>query len=173
MLNVSSSFATNITEADPSSIPLKSINGIAERYRIIADFNQDGILDLALSYNVNFFGNGGGQFTLYLGTDGAKYLNSGKFMAHPSASVIAIEKWNGNSRLWTYLHGGGGIGSLGHYYISEKGLSDFQGITIHPGDSGTKMGNAIIDAIFNHTDVPIEVQRSTTKDNNVVWKRYK
>jgi hypothetical protein len=40
--------------------------GGSERYRMLGDFNDDGIEDMALSCDINLFGNGGGEFSLYL-----------------------------------------------------------------------------------------------------------
>ena len=162
--------ANEIWVDDPSAIALVNGGGFSERYRILGDFNDDGIQDMALSDDINSFGNGGGEFTLYLWNKKGKYQESGKFWAHPTAGTIAIEKWEKEIRLWAYSHGGGGIGGLGYYEVREKGLSELHVITIHPGDSGTVMGNAIYDAVFKHSDVIFKVQRSTTKDGEVKWE---
>lgn len=169
-------FVSNLAMADekwiddPSAIALVTEGGFSERYRILGDFNEDGIQDMALSDDINFFGNGGGEFTLYLRNEEGKYRECGRFWTHPTADAIAIEKWGKEIRLWTYSHGGGGTGSIGYYDITSKGLSVFHGLIIHPGDSGTVMGNAIADAVFKHSAVKFKVQRSTTKDGKVKWE---
>lgn len=158
---------------DPSAVPLsenKEEGRSGERYRILGDFNGDSIQDIALSYETNLFGNGGGEFTLYLGNGKGKYRALGTFWAHPYADSIAIEKWGKEIRLWTYSHGGGGTGGLGYYEITEKGLSDFRSIVIHPGDSGTAMGNAISAAVFGHSDIKFNAEKSTTINSQVEWK---
>ena len=159
---------------DPSANPLRKAEGetwrSSERYRILADFNGDGIEDLALSYDTSLFGNGGGHFSIYLRNAEGKYQEYDDFGAHPSANSIALEKWGKEIRLWTYLHGGGGTGSLGYYEVTEEGLSERRSIETHPGDSGTAMGNAIIKAVFENSYVNFTVQQSTTVDGKIEWK---
>ena len=116
------------------------------------------------------FGSGGGEFTIYLRNAEGKYKEYGTFWSHPSTETIAIEIWSQTIRLWTYSRLGGGTGSIGHYVVGEKGLSDRSSIVIHPGDSGTVIGNAIVAAVFKNSDVEFKLQRSTTKDSKVEWK---
>jgi hypothetical protein len=164
------SIASEIWTDDPSVLPLMTEEGIGERYRMLGDFNGDGIEDMALSYDINLFGNGGGEFILYLQNKNKKYREYGKFLVHPYGDAVAIEKWGKETRLWTYSHGGGGIGDLRCYIVSGENLSDPEGLTIHPGDSGTGMGNAIYDAVFKNSNVKIKVQRSVRKEGKVQWE---
>jgi hypothetical protein len=164
------SIAGEIWTDDPSVIPLMAEEGGGERYRMLGDFNDDGIEDMALSCNINFFGNGGGEFTLYLRNNKKKYKKYGKFLAHPYGDAVAIEKWGKETRLWTYSHGGSGIGDLRYYVFGRESLSGPEGLRIHPGDGGTDMGNAIYDAVFKNSNAKIKVQRSVTKDGKVQWE---
>jgi len=144
--------------------------GDGERYRILGDFDGDGIEDMAVSGDAGLFGNGGGSFTLYLRNADGKYRERGTFWSHPTADAIAIERWNHTVRLWTYSHAGGGIGGIGYYDLTENGLSEFHALTIHPGDSGTRMGNAIYRAVFENSDARLRVQRSHAKDGKIEWR---
>lgn len=153
---------------DPSAIPLLDEDGQnAERYRILADFNGDGIMDMAVSVPVNLFGNSGGHFTVYLQNEEGRFRKLGQFFGHPMA--LALERVGEKVRLWTYVRIGGWIGQIGFYEVNEDGLSDYRGVTIHPGDSGTKMGNAIYEAVMTNSDLPITVERSQTADGKVEW----
>ncbi|MHC4099033.1 MAG: hypothetical protein ACYSWZ_10465 [Planctomycetota bacterium] len=138
-----------------------------ERFRILADFNDDGIQDMALSFDISLFGNAGGLFTLYLGNAQGQYRKHGDFGAHPMA--VSLEKIDTKVRLWTYERGGGWIGQIGYYEVLKDKLSEYHSITIHPGDSGTEMGNAIYEAVFKNSDLPITVERSVTKEGIVKW----
>lgn len=154
--------------ADPSQEPLQKFDRRSgERVRILADFNGNGIIDMALSCDRSLFGNAGGVFTLYVGNDTGRYRKHGEFFAHPNA--LAIEKVREKVRLWTYLRGGGWIGQIGYHEVNENGLSGFQSITIHPGDGGSKIGNAISQSVFSNSDIPIIVEHSRTRDGVVEW----
>ncbi len=159
---------------DPSAAPPPHSAGeegaTGERYRILGDFDGDGVEDMAVSGEADLFGNGGGSFTLYLRNADGKYRDRGTFWAHPAADAIAIERWNHAVRLWTYSHAGGGIGGIGYYDLTENGLSEFHQLTIHPGDSGTKIGNAIVRAVFENSDARLRVQQSYTTDGKIEWR---
>jgi len=155
---------------DPSGVSITTELGISDRYRILGDFNVDGIEDMAISADMNQFGSGGGEFTIYLCNAGGEYRKYGTFWSHPAVETIAIEKWGQNISLWTYSHLGGGTGSIGYYGMGEKGMSDRSSIIIHPGDSGTAMGNALVESVFKNSDVVFKLERSTTRDGKVEWK---
>ncbi|MHC4546787.1 MAG: hypothetical protein ACYSYL_20095 [Planctomycetota bacterium] len=79
---------------DPSLIPLErneAESGQAfgrfrfERFRLVADFNHDGISDMFLSYDIAMFGNAGGHFTFYKGNADGTYTEAGEIFLHPLA----------------------------------------------------------------------------------------
>ncbi len=142
-----------------------------ERFKMLADFNANGIQDMALSCDISLFGNAGGHFTLYLGNGKGQYRKHGEFFAHPMA--VSLEKIGDKVRLWTYHRGGGWIGKIGYTEVMKDKLSEYHSITIHPGDSGTKMGNAIFGAVIKNSDLPVTVERSVTKDGIVKWSHPK
>lgn len=153
---------------DPSLHPIvKDDIRNGERVRLLADFNADGIQDMALSVDRSLFGNAGGPFTLYLGNGKGKYRKHGEFFAHPMA--VSLEKIHNKVRLWTYYRGGGWTGQIGYYEILKDKLSEYHSITIHPGDGGTKMGNAIYESVMKNSDLPITVEWSETTNGNVEW----
>ncbi len=153
---------------DPSMVP--SPRGplhCGERFRLIADFNGDGIPDLALSSDTSEFGNAGGVFTLYLQNERGLYREHGQFRTNPE--TVSLERIGPKVRLWLFHRLGGWIGQIGFHEGGEDGLSDFRGITIHPGDSGTPMGRAMAEAVFRNSDLPIQIQLSVTQDGVVRW----
>ncbi len=153
---------------DPSAVPLLHDDGqSAERYRILADINGDGIMDMALSCSISLFGNAGGHFTVYIQNEDGRFRRLGEFFGHPMA--LALERVGEKVRLWTYVRGGGWLGKIGYHEVTEEGLSGYHGVVIHPGDSGTKMGNAIYGAVMTNSDLPIMVERSQTADGKVEW----
>ncbi len=152
--------------ADPSVYPLqKETLRSGERYRLLADFNGDGIQDMALSYDTNLFGNASGHFWLYIGDGKGKYREHGVFVGSPRA--VSLEKFGAKVRIWLYLRGGAAIGVIGYYEVEKDKLSEYRSIEIHP--QGTRMGNAIYEAVFENSDLPIRVERSVTKDGIVRW----
>jgi hypothetical protein len=154
--------------SDPSTKALqKDEIRSGERFRLLADFNADGIQDMALSFDASFFGDAGGQFILYIGNAKGEYRKHGEFFAHTMA--VSLEKVGTRVRLWTYARGGGWIGQIGYYEVENDRLSEYQSITIHPGDSGTKMGNAIYEAVTNNSDLPVKLEKSVTDEGIVKW----
>jgi len=157
--------------SDPSAKPLPRQEFPPQRrFRILADFNGDGIEDMALSTDTRMFGNAGGWFSLYLGNGEGKYREYDGFFAHPLA--ISLERRHEMVRLWTYHRGGGASGMLGFRRVEEAGLSAYERIQIHPGDGGTRMGNAMMDAVFDNSDIPILVESGDMVDGEEVWSRH-
>ena len=153
---------------DPSSKPIPKHEGRSgERYRIIGDFNADGIEDMALSIDISLFGNAGGHFEIFLREESGDLKRYDSVFLNPH--VIAIEKHEQTVRLWIYHRGGGWLGSLGYYEIEKEGLSQFKGIVIHPGDSGTTIGRALYEAVFNNSQVMFKVEKSQTENGIVHW----
>ena len=63
------------------------------------------------------------------------------------------------------------MGSLGYQEIGgEDGVSSLQSIIVHPGDSGSTIGNAIVEAAFRNSDVTFRLEQSTTREGKVEWK---
>ncbi len=151
-----------------SITPLSKTEGMSgERYRILGDFNCDGIEDMALSVDVSFFGNAGGDFDIYLRDNKSNLRKYASIFLHYRA--IAIEKIGENVRLWVYRRCGGWIGDIGYYEVKAEGLSDYKSITIYPGDSGTGMGNAIYGAVLKNSAVEFRVEKSETVNGKVNW----
>ncbi|MEN8254847.1 MAG: hypothetical protein ABFR33_05185 [Verrucomicrobiota bacterium] len=156
-------------QQDPSEVALPE-DGITnrERYRVIADFDGDGHEDLALSQSLSLFGNGGGPMDIYLGDQRGGYTKIGSTTCFPRN--MAIERHHPHNRLWVYWKMGGAEGYLGYHEIREQKMTEFRSIEVFPGDGGTGIGNAIVDAVLDHSDVAIVVEVSSTTGNVVTWR---
>ncbi len=156
---------------DPSLFPVRSLTDssvFAERLRLLADFDRDGLVDMALSEPVEDFGRMGGIFEVYVvSTEGAWSL-VGVLIAHPKAISLESSRKPAHTRLWTYLRGGGSFGGLGFFEISRQRVADFEGIEITPGDGGTSTGNAMYQAVFARSELPVVIEQSETDENGLV-----
>ncbi len=152
---------------DPSSKPIVEEGQIYERFRILGDFNNDGIEDMALSNVISSFGNAGGNFEIYLRDQQGNFILHGSMFCHPLA--IAVENSPKNPRIWAYLRSGGGSGRIGYYEVKKQGLTQFQGITIYPGDGGTEISNHTY-RVLGKTDSKLTIEKSTTTNGKVQWK---
>jgi hypothetical protein len=153
---------------DPSDTPLPD-NGISnrERYRVLGDFNGDGLRDFALSQSLSLFGNGGGPFDVYLADSRGGFRRIGETSCFPSGMVVE-EYWRFN-RLWVFRKMGGSEGYLGYHEIRDSTMTEFRSIEVFPGDGGTRIGNAILDAVMANSDVRLEIQMSKTVGDSVIW----
>ncbi len=162
-------------EKDPSMIPLEKIPEepwrSRERYRLVADFNNDGIDDVALSYDTSMFGNAGGQFFLYLGKGDGTYREIGSFFAHPLA--INLKKTiTGEGTVTTYARSNAGSGFIVEERITSVGIFMVNRKLIQPGDAGVPEDQKLYGDLFgNATRIKAEI--SETKDNVVMWKPFK
>ncbi len=154
--------------SDPSTTAIRKDDlHCGERFRMLADFNADGIQDMALSSDIKHFGNAGGTFTLYIGNAKGEYREHSTFFAQIMA--VSLETHGNETRLWIYSRGGGSVGRIGYRVVLKDRLSEYHSIEIHPGDSGTAMGNAIYKAVFQNSALPIKAERSVTKNGTVRW----
>jgi hypothetical protein len=169
-LTCNSLYSAEDLHEDPSLKPITKVEGRSgERIRISADFNGDGIKDMALSSDTTTFGNAGGNFTIYLRTKLGEFRKLGDIFLHPKA--ITIESGIGNPRIWVYIRSGGSSGKIGYHEIQKNGLSKFKGIAIYPGTGGTDMGRAIYSSVFSKSSVFITAERSSTKNKFVTWHK--
>lgn len=153
---------------DPSRVPLekKMPYETGERLRILADFNLDGLGDMALSDDLSMGGQGGIGFHLYVRDSSGKYFDAGEFGG--KAGSIAIENNWKCPRIWSYWRMGSS-GILGYREVTDTGLTRSTSIEIYTGDGGSKIGNAILKAVRGNSDAPIRLQRSKTFGDTVTW----
>lgn len=166
-----------LAEGDPSSIPARDADGkYIERYRFRADFNEDGVRDLAVSVPLRMFGQAGGNFSLYIARSDGTFHSIGDVFLHPRA--ISIESASGELNLWTYSRASGSEGQLGYYVLSKENpantnptVSDFVGLTVHPGDGGTELGRSLYSTVFSEK-YRVQVERSTTDAGKPRWSAW-
>lgn len=138
-------------------------------YRIVGDFNNDGLSDLAISTSTSLFGNADGWFKVYLGTNGRKYKYLGDLSAHPAA--INFEPGGpGEALVTTYHHDTASAGVLIKQKITSKQIIDISKVEIFPGRN--ESDKTLYDKLFRHNK-NIIVQIGYCSNNQVEWKEYK
>jgi hypothetical protein len=100
--------------------------------RLVLDFNNDGLVDIALSDSY-LWGNAGGYWEFFLQNDNRKYHCIGYVMLHPSAFRIEPVR-AGVSRLTVYIHNDAGSGDLNTYEICSDSITFISTLLLHTGD---------------------------------------
>ena len=152
-----------IINRDPSTEP-----GRGQPFRFRADFNNDGIPDVALSGDREGFGNAGGMFSLYLGTASGKWRYVGDFSAHPLAAQVEKGK-KGEGILWVYGRSGNHKGILESFVINEKGIKASSSKELLTGDEDP--GKAEYDRRFNGA-AALKAEVGTTVAGKTTWSPY-
>ncbi len=177
-----SSSILHAAAADPSLAPYQNpTDGAGQKYserlRILTDLDGDGVEDMLLSGGPESSGTMGRAWTVYLSRN-SDFSAIGEIWAHPMAIVIEPDqdqiqtdaKVRRFARIWVYLKGSGRSGSIGYCRVGNESVDEIRAIEIYPGDSGTDLGNAIYDATFEKSPIPIKIQQSTTSDDGkVTW----
>jgi hypothetical protein len=154
-----------VIDTDPSSIATEG-----ERYRFRADFNYDGVADIAISGDRREFGKMGGSFEIYLGSGSRKWRYVGSITAHPLA--LHCKRRRGHEGILTvYLRSSGTAGGLIRYSVSERGVKELSSKEIHPGDGGTDAGRAEYAMYFDDA-IRLQPELSETVDGKISWSRY-
>lgn len=116
------------------------------RYMYTVDLNGDDVNDLILSGSVSMGGTAGIPYNIYFGVGDDKYVQTCSLLTNR----IALEKCrSGIKRLWWYTHSSASSGAL--WNIRFEGEYRYRvgaPLEIYPGDGGTAIGNAMMDAIF-------------------------
>ena len=154
--------------SDPSRVPIIKTDRLSgERFRVLADFNMDGLTDMALSDDMSTFGTGGIGWKLYMADTSGMYRKYGTFFTKPR--LISLERLGSKIRMWTYGHISAQEGILACCRLGDTTFTECRSMVIHPGDGGTEIGNEIMKAVFRNSDVPLRVQRSATENGEVKW----
>lgn len=111
--------------------PPDSIPAFAERHllKIVHDFNNDGIDDIAISDSF-LWGTAGGPWRIYLGLGKGKYSYLDDLF-FDSDAIAFLPKRTGCAEIIVYIRNGGGKGDLIHYLISRKGIKKDASKTIY------------------------------------------
>jgi hypothetical protein len=154
-----------MVDTDPCTAPIEG-----QRYRFRADFNCDGVPDIAVSDDRHEFGKMGGAFAIYLGTRTGKWRYVGSITAHPLALHLEKRR-DGEGILTVYLRSSGTAGGLIRYSVSERGVKGLSSKEMHPGDGGTDKGRAEYAKYFDDA-IRLQPELSATIDGKVTWSRY-
>ena len=164
---------------DPSLQPLFDYKDeLSLRYRFVADFNGNGLEDVALSDDYSTFGTGGGSFRLFLQITNGVYRLVGDFCTYPRLSMIRVKPIDYDVRvkaqIWTFSRHGGGEGETqGNLFCDEiddeNNFSSTGRIAYYQWDD---LCDRVFDAVFGHPhSVPIrlEYSNSTNALGEAVW----
>ena len=138
----------------------------------MTDLNNDGMNDLILS-DAYGFGNGGGPWTAYVHTNGGWVAIGDPAFRY---GMFAMEKTvDDEVRLWYYSHLSCSDGYIGYFQFSGGGMDDKpQRMLIDTGDTGTPIGNAIVEAVFKtKSNHPYRFEHSATTNGVVTWSEVK
>ena len=164
--------------SDPSLEPCFDFDdNLDYQYRFVADFNGDGLNDVAIARGRHAFGNGGGVFMLYLQLTNGVYREAGEFGTYPSLDLIRIEnvEYSGVVNFWTH-----GRVSSRELIIFQQEI-DYQGnltwgnriqCYFHGGDDIDSINNRIWNEVFNKphtTPIRLEKSNSTNELGQAVW----
>ena len=168
---------------DPSMVAQSNDFGYAEgrkvfleRYRILTDLNQDGTNDLLLSEAEELFGNGGGDWSVYLNSNG--YWRCIGHVGLPFAGGT-FEAAGDCVNLWSYSHCSAHSGTFCYYQFVDGKLEPKGNNSIFVEAVADEYEDSVFaridQAIFGHTNNhPFVVERSSTATNGLVcWKTVK
>ena len=116
-------------------------------YRIRADFNADGIPDVATSTTRNNFGNAGGLFTFYVGTTNGTFTRIGSVFMHPLAANLVKTK-AGEGILTVFIRGGH-EGVLMSYAVTRTGIVERERRSLIARDGGPEEDRKIYRSFFD------------------------
>lgn len=152
----------------------ESIRKTFSLVRIITDFNNDGLEDIALSDN-SMMGNGGGPFKVYLKDKTGNYKYIGILGIHPAAiNIQPIKK--GVTKIIGYWHMSAIEGYLFEYSLSNDGIKNISRKLIKPGDAeygGNDEDKKLFDKLFGNRKPISEYCKliDYIKDKNCKWEK--
>jgi hypothetical protein len=100
--------------------------------RLVLDFNNDDLVDIALSDSY-LWGNAGGYWEFFLQNNDGKYHYIGYVMLHPDAFRIEAVR-RGVARLIAYIHNDAGSGDLNTYEISADSITFISTFLLYTDD---------------------------------------
>jgi hypothetical protein len=155
--------------SDPSAVPPPKLDSARydERDRILADFNMDGLVDLALSSSLDEAGQSIYViYTIYIKDSSGLYRKCGQIGS--ICGRLAVERTKGQIRIWSSGHLGQSNYWIGWNILSDTGFVSGESMHIDCGPEAT-IGGAVYESIWSNSSVPIVVEHSKTVDGVVTW----
>lgn len=140
-----------------------------EWYRIIGDFNNDELADIAISTSTSIFGNAGGWFSVYLRTPSDKLKYIGEIFAHPYAINIKSVS-PGKTLITTYHHNNVSSGMLVNHQLSNDEIVELSRAQLFPGTS--EADKKEYDSLFEKSSNLI-IEKSNCKEKIISWIKYR
>ena len=91
-----------------------------ERWRVVGDFNGDGIEDMALSISISANGTGGNGFSIYLGRADGKFKKIAETWVKRGS--FNVQERDGQYCLWAYYRLGPLDGTFECYHLGRENL---------------------------------------------------
>lgn len=143
---VRASEATKPLETDPLE-RLAAIHNAPKGpyFRLRGDWNGDGLEDLVLSIPIESYGHSGGANGVYLRDHHGVLRNVGEVFGRLDS--FAVERVRESTLFWTSHRAGGNQAQIGYYALEGDELGPWTGLTIHPGDGGGSISQALVDVL--------------------------
>ena len=158
---------------DPSGIPQINIfdQPVQERARFVADFDGDGLEDIALAAEPECFGTGGGIFFLYLQTTNGLFRNVGDFGAFADDGGVIVEHLKDadgpDGRIWTYSKHWGNSLIVSWHDIRDGKMAEEGRVELYTwGDIDGRITNLIFD---NPSPASVRLEWGISTNGTVVW----
>jgi hypothetical protein len=157
------------TGADPSRTPRFDGNGkCVPQFRFLADFNADGLEDVALSVDRRLFlPERGGAFFIYLNDSNGVYHAAGTFVADPYPEAVAIERTYDLIRVWSYTQTGTDTGLLYCRPVESTHPRKSKRLELHLGAGA--FGQAMKEAVSENSIELARLEYSTHTDGVLAW----
>ena len=123
--------------------------------KIVHDFNNDGIDDIAIA-NTYLWGNAGGPWDIFIGTENKQYRYLGSLSFHPDAIAFKPLK-HGMSLITVYLHRSAREGDLVEYRLSAKRIKKLTKKILSPDPDTQNEDYQKFRKLFGYLHQPISV----------------
>jgi hypothetical protein len=153
-----SSVSSSEPMEDPSLVPLFASDATpAYRFRAYGDINKDGIKDLIVSEDMSNLSQNGLRLFIYLADSNGKYLFYDTVYSLPDR--LKFERDGRGVRMWNSWHVSAQESTLYYDIMTDSGFIEGGSIVIFDGDAGGKISRAVVDTVYNNSDVDFIIER--------------
>ena len=161
---------------DPSGIPQTNDFGqiVQERARFVADFDGDGLEDIALAAEPECFSRGSGSFFCYLQTTNGLFKEIGELSAYTWENGVVVEHLKEvggpDGRLWTATSCGISCTFITIFDIKEKCVSSKQHLWLYSDGYGDNVSSDVAYTVIGHSShTPVRLEWGIYTNGTVIW----
>ncbi|MCP4634340.1 MAG: hypothetical protein GY855_15545 [candidate division Zixibacteria bacterium] len=141
--------------------------GVMKRYRIVDDFNYDGLDDVMISGGPHSFGNAGGCLDVFIDNGDGKYIKFPDYWCRPGFMVSEM-KQPSIGLLTTYYRGGISGGSLLNYSVSTERIEYLSSKDL---DFSIQENREYFHQLFSDsTKLKVDKGYCTEENGKIIWK---